>query len=469
MYSFNNSESDDYDEQICQDHHKEIIKICLQENCNRHRLCRICIDSHDSTHQEINPYELWQQVKKIGLAPIQRNNKLFQDLFFRINELKQDIVSTIDKLLTQAQEMKELLPINPMDEQVDKLKSINETNLLENIEILRNLYLSKDKYKNQQLKIIQREEKLSSEIKKVLGELQQMKYCVQDIYIQDFASRKNSEIEEPLNLVAVLSGHDNVVRSIIRLHDDDFATGSRDKTIRIWSSQDYRCKQIIREHCNWVQDLLKINDKFCSCSDDKSIKIYEKFEKWACVKTLLGHECYVMRVIFNEEHQTLISCSTDSTVRVWKQDLVLKHNNSVYSIASIGNIIVSGDENGDIIMWNIEGPQLYSKQGHKGCVNSLVITDHIYSSGDDKQIKLWSMDLQFISKIYQSQYEIEALLVLGDIIIAGDQDGGLIMIQDKKSICELKAHKDRIYKLSYSNVIITASSDGTAKIYEMNL
>ena len=30
MYSFNNSESDDYDEQICQDHHKEIIKICLQ-------------------------------------------------------------------------------------------------------------------------------------------------------------------------------------------------------------------------------------------------------------------------------------------------------------------------------------------------------------------------------------------------------------------------------------------------------
>ena len=63
-----------------------------------------------------------------------------------------------------------------------------------------------------------------------------------------------------------------------------------------------------------------------------------------------------MRVIFNEEHQTLISCSTDSTVRVWKQDLVLKHNNSVYSIASIGNIIVSGDENGDIIMWNIEGP-----------------------------------------------------------------------------------------------------------------
>ena len=43
------------------------------------------------------------------------------------------------------------------------------------------------------------------------------------------------------------------------------------------------------------------------------------------------------------------------------------------------------------------------------------------------------------------------------------------MIQDKKSICELKAHKDRIYKLSYSNVIITASSDGTAKIYEMNL
>lgn len=45
--------------------------------------------------------------------------------------------------------MKELLPINPMDEQVDKLKLINETNLLENVDILRNLYLSKDKYMNQ--------------------------------------------------------------------------------------------------------------------------------------------------------------------------------------------------------------------------------------------------------------------------------------------------------------------------------
>jgi WD40 repeat protein len=89
---------------------------------------------------------------------------------------------------------------------------------------------------------------------------------------------------------------------------------------------------------------------FCSCGDDKKIKIFAKdlsemqramslqqaqkkvslltlslsqtrpqsvqpYEEWQCVLTLSGHNSYVMRVLHIDNR--LISCSTDGTLKVW--------------------------------------------------------------------------------------------------------------------------------------------------------
>lgn len=75
-----------------------------------------------------------------------------------------------------------------------------------------------------------------------------------------------------------------------------------------------------------------------------------------CLLTLNGHECYVMRVVHNSLNDLIISCSTDGTLRIWKgntSDVLHGHTNSVYSLATNRNIIVSGDEGGDVIVWDI--------------------------------------------------------------------------------------------------------------------
>ena len=115
-------------------------------------------------------------------------------------------------------------------------------------------------------------------------------------------------------------GHEKVVRSIIILEDGDYASASRDKTIKIWSKEELHCIQTLRVHTNWVQDLIKIpGQHFASCGDDMTVKLFSKNNAlWICSQTLLGHESYVLRLVYSVSNEMLISCSTDGTIRLWK-------------------------------------------------------------------------------------------------------------------------------------------------------
>lgn len=71
---------------------------------------------------------------------------------------------------------------------------------------------------------------------------------------------------------------------------------------------------------------------------------------------LTGHHSYVRRLAYNHSIGKIISCSSDSTVRVWgdNSEIVFTgHENCVYSLATFNDFIVSGDEGGDLILWGI--------------------------------------------------------------------------------------------------------------------
>jgi len=72
------------------------------------------------------------------------------------------------------------------------------------------------------------------------------------------------------------SSHSKAVWCIIELDDRKFASGSEDRTIKIWDAQEGRLVKTITGHKDQVRALLKINSAlFASGSSDKQIIVWD--------------------------------------------------------------------------------------------------------------------------------------------------------------------------------------------------
>ena len=89
--------------------------------------------------------------------------------------------------------------------------------------------------------------------------------------------------------------------------------------IGIWEKNDleqYNNIAYLQEHEYPVRALCQINGKyFASGSFDKTIKIWD-FEKKECVQTLEGHQDNIICII-KIKNNMLISCSNDRTIKIW--------------------------------------------------------------------------------------------------------------------------------------------------------
>jgi len=99
-----------------------------------------------------------------------------------------------------------------------------------------------------------------------------------------------------------------------------FASGSRDKTIKIWEISFEKSILTLKGHDNWVKGL-KFHPQglfLFSCSDDKSIRIWN-IEKGFCVKYIQdAHSQFVSCVDFNNTYPLFASGSVDMTIKIWE-------------------------------------------------------------------------------------------------------------------------------------------------------
>jgi len=72
------------------------------------------------------------------------------------------------------------------------------------------------------------------------------------------------------------------------------ATGSRDKSIRLWDSQTGQCLRIFIGHDNWIRALVfhPSGKYLLSASDDKTIRIWD-LATGRCAKTIDAHGHFV--------------------------------------------------------------------------------------------------------------------------------------------------------------------------------
>ena len=173
-------------------------------------------------------------------------------------------------------------------------------------------------------------------------------------YYNEYNIVESVKIED----VKTITDHTDSVYSLLHLRDGRVASCSDDKTIRIYDpSNDYHCDQVIKRHRNGIRSICQLDDgTIVSCSYDRTIMIGDYTINNA-------HDNWIYKVITLPNNR-IASCSKDKTIKIWKSnppysDTPIKvlegHNSGVNSLLYIKerDIIVSGSTIETIRLWNL--------------------------------------------------------------------------------------------------------------------
>ncbi|PNP52713.1 hypothetical protein FNYG_15804 [Fusarium nygamai] len=211
-------------------------------------------------------------------------------------------------------------------------------------------------------------------------------------------------VEENWNAcLQTLEGHGHWVISVAFSADGEWiASGSLDKTVKIWDAGTGACLQTLEGHSDSVHSVAISADGqwIASGSWDKTVKIWDA-GTGACLQTLEGHGGLVSSVAFSADSQWIASGSHDSTVKIWDAgtgaclQTLEGHGGLVISVAfsADGQWIASGSYDKTVKTWDAStGACVRTLKDHGGLVSSVAFSPDsqwIASGSWDKTGKIW--------------------------------------------------------------------------------
>jgi len=189
-----------------------------------------------------------------------------------------------------------------------------------------------------------------------------------------------------------LYGHSDTV-SCIRVQEDIICSGSKDKTVRLWSIKSRSCTHTFNGHediiCTVDMDLEK--DMVVSGSYDDSIKVWS-IKEGICKKTLKGHTDSVRSVKLYQKN--LYSGSFDKTIKIWDLTLwqcektIQAHSDWISCLCIVDNTLISSSWDKSIRIWRLDG-KLHKQLDEIGPVSCIHSDSDYIVCVVDKTIKVW--------------------------------------------------------------------------------
>ncbi|RYO76123.1 hypothetical protein DL764_010304 [Monosporascus ibericus] len=109
--------------------------------------------------------------------------------------------------------------------------------------------------------------------------------------------------------LSTLTGHGDSVRSVAFSADGSrLASGSNDRTVKVWDAATGACLSTLTGHGGWVNSVAFSADgsRLASGSEDRTVKVWDA-ATGACLSTLTGHGDYVNSVAFSADGNYLIT------------------------------------------------------------------------------------------------------------------------------------------------------------------
>ncbi|GJE99806.1 WD40 repeat domain-containing protein [Phanerochaete sordida] len=175
-------------------------------------------------------------------------------------------------------------------------------------------------------------------------------------------------------------------------------------------------RQSVQSHTDWVNDvvLCNHNQTLVSASSDGTIKAWSPHAAPASEPITIGtHDDYVRCLSYCRDRQWLASGSFDRTIKIWDptrtaQDPLMTLNApeacgpkaSVYALATdpYGSVIASGSPERVVRMWDPRSGKRTSKLvGHTDNIRAILISEdsrYLLTGSADASVKLWSLATQ---------------------------------------------------------------------------
>ncbi|XP_076632877.1 transducin beta-like protein 3 isoform X1 [Colletes latitarsis] len=164
-----------------------------------------------------------------------------------------------------------------------------------------------------------------------------------------------------LNVVHTVLAHQKDINSVtISPNDKLIATGSQDKTAKLWSADDLQLLGVFNEHRRgvWCVRFSPIDQVLLTTSADCTIRLWSLTEL-NCLKTLEGHESSVLKAEFLTHGMQLITASGDGLLKLWsiKTSECLctmeQHADRVWTLAVSKDekTVISGGSDSLIVVW----------------------------------------------------------------------------------------------------------------------
>ncbi|CAF0920960.1 unnamed protein product [Brachionus calyciflorus] len=197
---------------------------------------------------------------------------------------------------------------------------------------------------------------------------------------------------------------DNFVNCICLLDDDLFATGSEDKSIKIWNKNTKERVKTLSGHFGYINAIiLSKSGHLISASADKGIIKWD-YKNGIFLSLYTGHNSGGVRCLEETPGGTLISIGDDGVFKLWNENgsclKTISCYNSVNATATCVKFIkdskfACGYYDGMLRIWNYEtGDCVKEIVAHYMGVSCLDLfrNEHLISSSWDGTIKFWNLE-----------------------------------------------------------------------------
>lgn len=245
----------------------------------------------------------------------------------------------------------------------------------------------------------------------------------------------------PWKLMRVISGHQGWVRAVaVDPSNSWFATGSTDRTIKIWDMVSGQLKLTLTGHINTVRGLA-VSERHMylfSCGEDKTVRCWD-LEYNKIIRNYHGHLSGVYCLALHPTLDLVMSGGRDSTCRIWdirtrsQVHTLSGHSHVVSSIISqeFEPQVVSGSHDSTVRLWDIGmGRSISTLTNHKKAVRGLVFhhSEYTFVSAAHDNVKVWKCpEGEFLRNVSGHDEILNCLALNKDNVLVGGGDKGNIL------------------------------------------
>ncbi len=298
----------------------------------------------------------------------------------------------------------------------------------------------------------------------------------------------------PWKLYRVISGHLGWVRSCaIDPGNEWFATGSSDRTIKIWDLASGQLRLTLTGHIEQVTGLA-VSDRhpyMFSAGLDKQVKCWD-LEYNKVIRQYHGHLSGVYSLALHPGLDVLMTGARDSSCRVWDMRTKAQvfcltgHENTVCSILSqsADPQVITGSHDSTIKLWDLRtGRASSTLTYHKKSIRAMAMhpREFTFASASADNIKKFQLpNGTFLHNMLAQQRSIvNALAVNQDgVLVSGGDNGSLWMWDWKSGNCFQREEtivqpgsmeaESAIFAAAFDNTgsrLITCEADKTIKMW----